>query len=467
MDFSIIDTLIKFLINHKESAYVVLFLGSMFETIIGFSFFVYGELFFLAGSIMAGMGILNIWFVIAVLYMGGIFGDSFSYFLGNKYGKSIFNKFKNIIFLNRYINDTNYAKGEKFFQKRGAISVFFARLLGPLSWITPFIAGAYKLKYKKFLIYNIPGIIIGIGQFIVVGYFFGRHFDIVLGIISAYIFWVGFIVIALIFLYYFLKKIRLISEIKTIFKQSKKDAMKFITKNFFITSAVLLFIYLTFLFAIFFIDTPRETKLSIDTKTISLNLKNCKKLQVYYYPNKNIPEQAINIELTTKLNLKTILGKNWIQNKIFDINKISFLEYIKLLKSKVSPVSSLYFDGYAQDYAFQLKSDSISKREHIRFWKFDDKNATKYYGSISYDDGYSFNFYNYFFTPTHKISKDIDKSRDFFYNFLKNKKDLKVLCRYKQTKCKVAIIKGDNEPSEEQRYFTDGKILFCNIKKRK
>jgi len=128
----IIDQFIALLLQHQEIAYLILFLGSMFETIIGFSFFVYGEIFFLSGSIMAGMGILNIWYVIIVLYSGGILGDNISYLLGRKYGFAFYSKLKNIRFFKRFINKRNLKKGIKFFRKYGAVSVFLGRLLGPV-----------------------------------------------------------------------------------------------------------------------------------------------------------------------------------------------------------------------------------------------------------------------------------------------------------------------------------------------
>jgi len=71
MDISLtITILINFLSNHQTLSYLILFLGSLFETIIGFSFFIYGEIFFLSGSILAGMGILNIWLVVFIYTRG-------------------------------------------------------------------------------------------------------------------------------------------------------------------------------------------------------------------------------------------------------------------------------------------------------------------------------------------------------------------------------------------------------------
>jgi len=106
MNLDIINNFIEFLINYHKLTYFILFLGSMFETIIGFSFFIYGEIFFLSGSILAGMGVLNIWYVMLVLYAGGIIGDNISYFLGKKYGLNIFKKLQKINFFKNILTTT-------------------------------------------------------------------------------------------------------------------------------------------------------------------------------------------------------------------------------------------------------------------------------------------------------------------------------------------------------------------------
>ncbi len=471
MNLHFLDQFIKLLIEYKELAYLILFFGSMFETVIGFSFFIYGELFFLSGSILAGMGVLNIWAVIIILYSGGIIGDNISYILGKRYGTAFYTKLRKIKFINRVINKKNYHKGVKFFRKYGALSVFFGRLLGPLSWITPFVVGSYKLKYRKFLPYEIAGVVIGIGQFILVGYFFGRHFDTVLKLLYTYILVIIFLLVCLIFFYYYLKKRKLLSQFKNFLKEEKKKALYLVAKNSIIFTTLLIIIYLLFLLFIFFIDTPYQKDnfpTSYNISKIS-HIKNCKKYGLYYDSTKADIIQPINIIIKTKMSIKKILGKEWIQNEIFLQNSISFSKYIHLLQDKIPPVSSLLFLNLPQNLAFQYKSKYLSKREHIRIWNFIDKKSKihRYYASISYDDGYKFSFYNYFITPVHSISKNIDKSRDFFYKYISKRKDLKIQCKYIQTKCKIKKLDKDTESADEQMFYTDGRILSCNITQRK
>ncbi len=181
-------------------AYAVLFFGSYFETLIGPGFFIYGEVFFLSGAILAGTGVLNIWFVSFWLIIGGFLGDTSSFFIGRKYGTRFFKEH------NQVFNFTNYKRGENFFVEHGAKSIFFARLLGPLSWITPFLAGTYKMSYPKFIVFNIPGILVGIGEFLVVGYFFGKNYAKALDLVQKELFTVIFGAIGLIIIYYVWKR---------------------------------------------------------------------------------------------------------------------------------------------------------------------------------------------------------------------------------------------------------------------
>ncbi|MEI7720170.1 MAG: DedA family protein [bacterium] len=166
--------------THAVLAYAVLFAGAYFETLIGPNFFIYGELIFIPGATLAGLGFLDIWLVMFSVYLGGILGDSSSYWIGARWGHKMFREKA------RFLSHANYQKGKEVFEKYGLKSIFFARMLGPISWLVPFFAGIYKVPYRKFIVYNVPGVIVGIGQFLVVGYFFGNQYKLILAIVQKY-----------------------------------------------------------------------------------------------------------------------------------------------------------------------------------------------------------------------------------------------------------------------------------------
>ncbi len=180
VDLASLEHVTAILAERNEVAYAVLFLGAFFETLIPTSLVVLGEVFFIAGALLAGMGALNVWAVLAVLYAGAILGDNASYWLGRHYGSSLFEHLAGWPVLGRLIHHENYQHGVAFFEHRGAIAVFSARLSGPLSWVMPAMAGMFRLNYATFIRFNTLGILIGIGQFIVVGYFFGEYLPSIL-----------------------------------------------------------------------------------------------------------------------------------------------------------------------------------------------------------------------------------------------------------------------------------------------
>jgi|SRR3989338_8901510 len=199
---SLFEDTSAFLAAHALLSYLVLFFGSYFETLIGVGFFIYGELFFIPGALLAGAGVLNIWLVAFTLIAGGVLGDSTSFFIGKRYGTSFFKEH------NKVFNHTNYQKGLDFFARYGTKAIFFARLLGPVSWITPFLAGTYAVPYRSFLAYNIAGVTVGIGQFLVVGYFFGSNYGAILTIIKNDVVVVGTVAALVLAAYYVYKRNR-------------------------------------------------------------------------------------------------------------------------------------------------------------------------------------------------------------------------------------------------------------------
>jgi len=172
--------------EHDHLAYVALFLGAFFETLIPTSLLVMGEVFLLAGALLAGVGTLNVWAVLAALYAGGLLGDNASYWLGRHFGLSLFERLKRWPLLGRLFHDDNYRRGVEFFERRGPIVVFVARLSGPLSKIMPAMAGVFRVDYASFLRFNTPGVIVGIGQLVVVGYYFGEYLPMLLYYANSY-----------------------------------------------------------------------------------------------------------------------------------------------------------------------------------------------------------------------------------------------------------------------------------------
>ncbi len=202
----LLNNLIIFIENHKNIAYLILFLWSIWEAFFPFSLFLYWEIFFLSWSILAWYGILNIFIVIPVLLFWWLLWDNLSYFLWFNYWDKILSYFKKHRFFWKYLNEKNVNKLEKFFNEKWWYWVLIARFSWPLARITPFIAWTFKLKYKQFIKFDILWVVGWIWLFIFVWYFFWKNFDLILSILWNSIKIVILIIIMIILILSILKK---------------------------------------------------------------------------------------------------------------------------------------------------------------------------------------------------------------------------------------------------------------------
>ncbi len=104
-----------------------------------------------------------IWFVA----IGGIIGDSISFYLGRR-GTNLFKA------ENKLLKKSHLETAETFFNRHGAKSIFLARFIGPVRPLVPFVAGLSKMNTKKFFLFNILGGFAAATVYVLIGYFFGE-----------------------------------------------------------------------------------------------------------------------------------------------------------------------------------------------------------------------------------------------------------------------------------------------------
>lgn len=224
---TLVNNLELFLAPHTTLAYFILFFGAYFETVFPFSFLLHGEIFFLSGSILAGLGVLNIWIVTAISLLGGILGDNTSFLLGRRMGKQFFNRVQGWWIIGKYMTEENFARAVEFFEKRGFYAVFIARLSGPLSWVTPFLAGTFKMPAWAFFRFNAPGVMIGVGEFMAVGYFAGANYASVLRIVKEYASLVFLLAVTCIAGYVYFKKLKPIRTLRGHWQHDRALALRY------------------------------------------------------------------------------------------------------------------------------------------------------------------------------------------------------------------------------------------------
>ncbi|KOS64059.1 cytochrome O ubiquinol oxidase [Lysinibacillus sp. FJAT-14222] len=152
-------------------SYLVLFAIVFVETgVVIFPFLPGDSLLFASGTLAAAMGAFNMWILIPVFLAAAILGDTMNYHIGHKVGTSIPPK----SFLGRVVKKERMEAAEKFFNKHGGKTIVIARFMPFIRTFIPFIAGASKMKYGYFIMYNVLGAVLWVFSCTLLGYFFGN-----------------------------------------------------------------------------------------------------------------------------------------------------------------------------------------------------------------------------------------------------------------------------------------------------
>jgi membrane protein DedA with SNARE-associated domain len=112
-----------------------------------------GETALLAAGVLAGAGHLSLPLVIAVGAAAAIIGDNLGYLLGRRGGRAILTRGK----LLRKHREEAVVKGERFFERHGAKTVFLGRWVAGVRIVVAVLAGASAMPWRRFLVWNTLG----------------------------------------------------------------------------------------------------------------------------------------------------------------------------------------------------------------------------------------------------------------------------------------------------------------------
>ncbi len=171
--------------------YWFVLLISLAESLVVVGSIVPGATVVVLAGFLSAQGYLDIGALIWFAAIGAILGDGISYYLGTKGTKFFKHE-------NKYLKISHLEKGKEFFKKHGNKSIFFARFLGFIRAILPFIAGLSKMDLKIFLFWNITSAFVWSASHLLLGYFFGAS----LGLIEGWISRVGIFLIILAVLFF-------------------------------------------------------------------------------------------------------------------------------------------------------------------------------------------------------------------------------------------------------------------------
>jgi len=130
-----------------------------------------GETFLVATAALAGSTHnLNIVWIVVAASAGAILGDNAGFWLGRKFGRRLLLRYGHTVRI-----DTRRIKlGQYLFARWGGWVVFFGRFVAVLRAWAALLAGANRMPWMKFLLFNAAGGVIWASAFGFGGYALGK-----------------------------------------------------------------------------------------------------------------------------------------------------------------------------------------------------------------------------------------------------------------------------------------------------
>src|ERR1700756_3763050 len=130
-----------------------------------------GETAVVTAAAWAALGHLSIYGVVATAVAAAIMGDNGGYWIGGTGGVAVVRRHWRVL----YLNQADLERARRFFERHGAKTVFFGRFIALLRTWTAVLAGAARMPYGTFMLYNALGAACWASVVGALGYVFGRN----------------------------------------------------------------------------------------------------------------------------------------------------------------------------------------------------------------------------------------------------------------------------------------------------
>jgi membrane protein DedA with SNARE-associated domain len=105
------------------------------------------------GGFLAATGHTHLWAVIAVATAANVVGSGIAYAVGRYGGRPLFIKYGRYVFIKKHHLD----KADRWFERRGQLTVFFTRMMPGVRTFISLPAGIAKMPVIKFFVYSLLG----------------------------------------------------------------------------------------------------------------------------------------------------------------------------------------------------------------------------------------------------------------------------------------------------------------------
>ena len=128
-----------------------------------------GETILLIAGYFASTGEFHLALVMLIAATGAVIGDNIGFAIGHHYGRNVLLRIGRFFFL----TPKRFARMEKYFEDHGNKTILVARFITGLRVFAALLAGASKMPWRVFVVYNVAGAILWSVVITTLGYLFG------------------------------------------------------------------------------------------------------------------------------------------------------------------------------------------------------------------------------------------------------------------------------------------------------
>ena len=150
-------------------SYLGLLLIVFAETGLLVGFFLPGDTLLLTAGVFAAHGDLSLWAVCLACFVGAVLGNTAGYWIGWRFGASVFSRPDSRLFRPEYVE-----RARAIFERYGALALVVSRFVPIVRTFAPTMAGAGRMNFTLFTLYNLIGALLWTVAIPVVGYALGQ-----------------------------------------------------------------------------------------------------------------------------------------------------------------------------------------------------------------------------------------------------------------------------------------------------
>jgi membrane-associated protein len=186
----VLDFVTNLLIAH---GYLVVLFGAALDN---FGLPSSGDIVLFAGGLFANRGHLALPLVMLSGFAGALISDNAVYWIGRVGGRPLIGRILKMRFLHFLVNEKSLSRVERYFETHGGKTVFAGRFGPGLRSMTPLFAGVTRMKYYRFIPYNMAAAAVWSVAYSLIGYVFGQYWTELLAVAKSF----GYGVVGLVFL---------------------------------------------------------------------------------------------------------------------------------------------------------------------------------------------------------------------------------------------------------------------------